>query len=78
MRVHVEVRHGSTVTEIIDCTKIVDADLIAMTTHGRGGLRYMLFGSIAEGVLRHAEVPVFLMRLTEQQLRSREAHEALR
>jgi nucleotide-binding universal stress UspA family protein len=78
VRVHVEVRHGNTVTEIMDCAKSVAADLIAMTTHGRGGLQYLLFGSIAEAVLRHAEVPVFLMRLTERQLRSRAAHEAVR
>jgi nucleotide-binding universal stress UspA family protein len=78
VRVHVEVRHGNTVTEIMDCAKTVAADLIAMTTHGRGGLRYVLFGSIAEAVLGRAEIPVFLMRLTERQLQSRGAHEAVR
>jgi nucleotide-binding universal stress UspA family protein len=77
-RVRVEVRHGDTIAEIIDCAKTVDADLIAMTTHGRGGLGRVLFGSIAEAVLRKAEIPVFLMRLTKSQLRSRQAHEALR
>lgn len=33
-------------------------DLIAMSTHGRSGARRLVLGSIAEGVLRHAHVPV--------------------
>jgi len=33
-----------------------------MSTHGRSGLGRLLFGSVAEQVLRHAEVPVFLLR----------------
>lgn len=78
VRVRTEVRHGDTITEIIGCAKTVGADLIAMTTHGRGGLGRVLFGSIAEAVLRQAEIPVFLMRLTKSQMRSRGAQEALR
>jgi nucleotide-binding universal stress UspA family protein len=33
-----------------------------MTPHGRTGLGRLLFGSVAEQVLREAQVPVFLMR----------------
>jgi nucleotide-binding universal stress UspA family protein len=39
-----------------------------MTTHGRSGLGRLLFGSVAEAVLRQAEIPVFLMRMTEAQV----------
>jgi nucleotide-binding universal stress UspA family protein len=35
------------------------ADVIAMSTHGRTGFRRLVLGSVAEGVLRHANVPVF-------------------
>jgi len=35
-------------------------DLIAMSTHGRSGFRRLVLGSVAEGVLRHADVPVLL------------------
>lgn len=35
-----------------------DVDLIALSTHGRSGLRRMVLGSAAEGILRHAHVPV--------------------
>lgn len=37
-------------------------DLIVMGTHGRGGLKHLLFGSVAEYVLRHARCPVLTVR----------------
>ncbi|SFN21684.1 Nucleotide-binding universal stress protein, UspA family [Formivibrio citricus] len=42
-----------------------NADLIIMGTHGYGGLKHVLLGSVAEGVVRHAPVPVLLVRLKE-------------
>lgn len=38
------------------------ADLVAMATHGRGGLGRLLLGSVAEAVVRTAPVPVLLVR----------------
>lgn len=38
------------------------ADLVVMGTHGYGGLTHMLLGSVAEGVVRHAHIPVLLVR----------------
>lgn len=66
VRVTVQVRRGEPVLEILASVKETGADLIAMTTHGRSGLGRLLFGSVAEAVLRQSEVPVFLMRLTEK------------
>ena len=40
------------------------ADLIVMTTHARTGLARLAEGSVAAHVLRHAGVPVLLMRQT--------------
>jgi nucleotide-binding universal stress UspA family protein len=37
------------------------ADLIVMSTHGRGGLGRWLYGSVADQVLRRAKVPVLLI-----------------
>jgi nucleotide-binding universal stress UspA family protein len=45
-----------------------------MTTHGRGGLGRVVFGSTADSVLRHAPCPVLLVRVSEEE--SREADEA--
>ena len=42
------------------------AALIAMTTHGRGGLGRLLFGSTADAVLRHAPCPVLLVRVSDE------------
>lgn len=38
------------------------ADLIVIGTHGRSGLSRLLLGSVAEGVVRSASVPVLLVR----------------
>lgn len=38
------------------------ADLIVIGTHGRSGLNRLLLGSVAEGVVRAAPVPVLLVR----------------
>jgi len=37
-----------------------DIGLIALSSHGRTGLRRMVLGSVAEAVLRHAHVPVLV------------------
>jgi nucleotide-binding universal stress UspA family protein len=78
VRVTTEVRRGDAVTEILAGTREASADIIAMTTHGRGGLSRVLYGSVAEAVLRQAEVPVFLMRQTKAQVAARAAWEAVR
>lgn len=62
-----EVWHGRPEREIV-AAAAVGADLIAMSTHGRSGLGRLLFGSVAEQVLRNADVPVFMMRETEARL----------
>ncbi len=36
----------------------IDADLIALTTHGRTGIAHLLLGSIAEEVANHSVTPV--------------------
>ncbi len=53
----------SMVDEINELTKEKHVDIIVMGTHGRTGLKRLLLGSIAEDVLRHAECPVFLVKV---------------
>lgn len=60
-----EVRRGRPAEEILAAARERGADLIAMATHGRTGLGRLLFGSVAEAVLRHAPVPVFMIRQPE-------------
>ncbi len=50
---------------ILEIAKELNCDLIVMSTHGRSGLQRWMFGSVAERVLRHAEIPVMLIRPKE-------------
>lgn len=52
-----------TVTDcLLEAVSAQEADVIVMSTHGRGWLDHLLLGSVAQGVLRHAPVPVLLVR----------------
>jgi len=42
------------------------AQLLVLGTHGRRGLRRLLMGSVAEGMVRHSLVPVLLVRVPEE------------
>jgi nucleotide-binding universal stress UspA family protein len=53
---------GGAASAILAVARERHATLIAMTTHGRGGLTRLVFGSVAEAVLRHAPCPVLLVR----------------
>ena len=46
------------------------ADLIVMTTHGRGGLRHLLLGSVAEKVIAASPLPVWVVRASHPSLPS--------
>jgi len=72
VRVTTDARHGEPVTELVAAARQTEAGLIAMTTHGRSGFGRLLFGSVAEAVLRQAEIPVLMMRLTERQVSAAE------
>ena len=46
-------------TGILQFTKSIKGDLIAMRTHGRKGLAHFLNGSLAEDVVNHADRPIW-------------------
>jgi nucleotide-binding universal stress UspA family protein len=58
-----EVPEGPASEAILRRAEEMGASLIAMTTHGRGGLGRLVFGSEADRVLRHAACPVLLVRV---------------
>ncbi len=64
LKVDTHVRYGQDAEEILDHASQKDVDLIAMTTHGRSGIKRFLLGSVAEKILRHSAKPVFLVRCT--------------
>ncbi len=58
------VEHGNPAAGIALEARREDVDLVAMATHGRGGLRRILMGSVAESVVRSVQLPVLLFRPT--------------
>ncbi|WP_037587527.1 universal stress protein [Stenoxybacter acetivorans] len=48
---------------LVNHAKDNQVDLLIMGTHGFSGLMHMLMGSVAEGVLRQADIPVMLLRV---------------
>jgi nucleotide-binding universal stress UspA family protein len=53
---------GPPAPALADYTREVGADLVVMTTHGRGGLHRAWLGSVADRLVRSLEVPVLLVR----------------
>ena len=56
------VAHGPVVEKIIEAADNEDVDLIAMTSHGRGGLSRIFYGSVAAGILNRVDRPLFIVR----------------
>ncbi len=52
----------SSAVKIIEAEEEINADLVAMSTHGRHGLTRLAFGSITDKVLRGGKVPVLMVR----------------
>lgn len=44
-----------------------DINMIALATHGRGGIKRMVFGSIADHVLRHCSIPMLVITPKEEE-----------
>lgn len=56
----IKVLHGHPETSIARYAEQLPAALIAMATHGRGGLSHITIGSIATAVIRRAHCPVLI------------------
>jgi nucleotide-binding universal stress UspA family protein len=59
---------GAPATAIHDAALEMDADLVVMASHGRGGVARFVFGSTAESVVREGGVPVLVVPRSEAQL----------
>src|SRR5262249_20384911 len=61
-RVRTAVWYGPAAPTIVEAASAEKADLIIMTSHGRGGAGRLIFGSVAESVLHGTRIPVLLVR----------------
>jgi nucleotide-binding universal stress UspA family protein len=57
---------GSPFVEILRYARDQQIDLVVIATHGRTGLRHVLFGSVAEKVVRKAPCPVLVVKREER------------
>ena len=64
--VKTRVNFGDAASEILKAVEETKADLVAMSTHGRSGLRRWAFGSVTEKVLRAAGIPVLTVRAPKE------------
>jgi universal stress protein A len=58
--------HGDAGYEIVRIARDERADLIVIATHGLTGWRHLIFGSVAERVVRSAACPVLTVRAPRQ------------
>lgn len=62
----INVFNDDTVEEgVIQFANAIDADLIAMPTHGRTGIGHLINGSITEGLVNHSAKPVLSVKIEE-------------
>ena len=59
------VRRGPPDAKIVELASEEHAELVVMGTHGRGGVRRVLLGSVADRVIRMAPCPVLTVRRPE-------------
>jgi nucleotide-binding universal stress UspA family protein len=74
--VRTQVLAGAPPELIVATAASSEVDLIVMSTHGRTGLVRLLYGSVAEAVLRGASVPVLLVPSRAVTQRVEAAHAA--
>lgn len=65
--VHATLLEGAVAEAIEDHAKLIQADLVVMTTHGRGAFARFWLGSVADKVVRESSLPTLLIRPNEEQ-----------
>ena len=61
LKPEMEVRFGNPPAEILKAATEYGTDIIAMATRSRRGVARLMFGSVADQVLRESHVPVLLI-----------------
>ena len=61
-RVKTAVWYGPAAPTIVEAAESEKIDLIIMSSHGRGGVGRLIFGSVAESVLHGTRTPILLVR----------------
>lgn len=67
--VRFRIRRGAPAETILQVSEEEGVDLVAMSTHGRTGVGRWFFGSVAEKIRVHGEVPLLLLRAEDEPAR---------
>jgi nucleotide-binding universal stress UspA family protein len=67
-RVVIGASPASTIATVADEEAV---DVVAIGSHGRGGLARLVLGSVATGVLQRSKVPVLIVRPAEHEVQER-------
>ena len=62
IEVQIFIGHGPVTKAIINAAEQENAGLVAMASHGHGGLLRTFYGSVAAGVLQRIDRPLLLIR----------------
>jgi nucleotide-binding universal stress UspA family protein len=65
LRAQGEIVEGAAADVLVERAIAIGADLIAMATHGRGGIERLVFGSVGDEVVRNAPCPILLLPIHE-------------
>jgi nucleotide-binding universal stress UspA family protein len=69
---------GKVARELLKLGTMRHCDLIVIATHGAGGIDRVMFGSVADQIIRHSRIPVLVIRpMVEAELTSIRPGEAL-
>ena len=52
--------YGDPAAQIVEAAE--PGDILAMTTHGYGGFKRWIFGSVAEKIIQESDVPIFIYK----------------
>ncbi len=55
------IQEGAAVENIVDYSREHGIDLVVMSTHGYGGVKRLVLGSVTDRVIRSCEVPVLVL-----------------
>ncbi len=62
VRVEADILDGPVAETLVAHVERVGAEMVVMTTHGRGVVSRFWLGSVADHLLRHLDVPILLLR----------------
>lgn len=66
IQAHARIAYGPIASSIINVAVAEGVDLIAMASHGGGGLQGIYYGSVAAGVLQRVDRPLLIVRSQEE------------